>query len=93
MAQNFQIATFANVVTTTATGNVGISNSAPADTLSINGTTYFSGNVKFSTTAGIQANASFGTTGQVLASNGSTVYWVTPVTTGKSIAMAIVFGG
>ena len=144
MAQNFQIATFANVVTTTTTGNVGINNSAPTDTLSINGTTYHSGNVKFLSTAGVQANGSYGTSGQFLtsnasgiywstfavntaatytwtnthtfngnvvlgsglssngsygtagqylASNGSATYWTTRLTTGKSIAMAIVFGG
>lgn len=46
----------------------------------------------------ILANGSVGTSGQVLTSNGSgNVYWSTAsgggVTTGKTIAMAIVFGG
>ena len=50
------------------------------------------------TGAPITANGSNGTSGQVLTSSGSSTnaYWSTPssgITTGKSIAMAIVFGG
>jgi hypothetical protein len=55
------------------------------------------GNVTISNTR-ISANGSTGTAGQVLTSSGSgaNAYWSTPssgVTTGKAIAMAIVFGG
>ena len=57
----------------------------------LNGTTAFTGNIRL--TAGINANSSVGTAGQVLTSNGTVAYWSTPVTTGKAIAMAIVFGG
>jgi hypothetical protein len=55
-------------------------------------------NVTFSNTR-ISANGSIGSAGQVLTSGGSSanVYWSTPntsfATTGKAIAMAIVFGG
>lgn len=44
---------------------------------------------------GISANGSVGTSGQILTSNGSSAYWAnnTAATTGKAIAMAIVFGG
>ena len=63
----------------------------------INTTSFsFSGNLTINTTAGIIANGSIGTSGQLLTSNGSSVYWSTPstpFTTGKAIAMAIVFGG
>ena len=44
-------------------------------------------------TQGVQANGGYGTAGQYLTSNGSATYWSTGVTTGKAIAMAIVFGG
>ena len=65
--------------------------------LSVTGLTTLSGNVTISNT--ITANASTGIAGQVLTSSGAgaNVYWSTPatggVTTGKAIAMAIVFGG
>jgi hypothetical protein len=43
------------------------------------------------------ANGTSGTDGQVLTSNGSEIYWANAasggVTTGKAIAMSIVFGG
>jgi hypothetical protein len=66
-------------------------------TLSVSGNTSLSSNVTFSNTR-ISANGSTGTAGQVLTSSGTgaNVYWSTPssgITTGKSIAMAIVFGG
>lgn len=53
----------------------------------------FSNTVTFS--KGINANGTLGTAGQMLTSNGTTTYWSDPVgiTTGKAIAMAIVFGG
>jgi hypothetical protein len=65
-------------------------------TLTVTGPTTLSGNVTISNT--VTANASTGTAGQVLTSSGAgaNVYWSTPssgVTTGKAIAMAIVFGG
>jgi hypothetical protein len=66
-------------------------------TLSVSGNASFSSNVTISNTR-ISANGSTGTAGQVLTSSGTgaNVYWSTPssgITTGKSIAMAIVFGG
>jgi hypothetical protein len=70
------------------------------DIISVNTTiVYFGTNVVLGNTTvriGIQANGSYGTSGQVLASNGSATYWTTPTTyatTGKAIAMAMVFGG
>lgn len=46
-------------------------------------------------TLGISANGTVGTSGQILTSNGSSAYWANnnAATTGKAIAMAIVFGG
>lgn len=45
----------------------------------------------------ITANGSTGSNGQVLTSNGTTSYWANGssggVTTGKAIAMAMIFGG
>lgn len=66
-------------------------------TLSVSGVASFSSNVTISNTR-ITANGSTGTSGQVLTSSGTgaNVYWSTPspgTTTGKAIAMAIVFGG
>lgn len=70
-----------------------------------NTTVTFSPNVTFSARAtfnanvtlssGLVANGSVGSNGQILTSNGSTSYWATSTaaTTGKAIAMAIVFGG
>lgn len=48
-------------------------------TLTVLGNTGLSGNLSMGSTAGIIANGSIGTAGQVLTSNGSTVYWTTPV--------------
>lgn len=44
---------------------------------------------------GLNANGSLGTDGQLLTSNGSVAYWATSTaaSTGKAIAMSIVFGG
>jgi len=51
-------------------------NTSGAYTLSGNLT--FNGNVTIGITAGINANGTFGSSGQVLSSNGSSVYWVSP---------------
>ena len=40
----------------------------------------FNANVTIATSAGLKANGSVGTTGQVLTSNGSSVYWSTATT-------------
>jgi hypothetical protein len=78
----------------TSQGNVGIGNSAPSHMLSVNGTTFLQGNLTLS--SAVIANNSTGANGQVLTSTGSGVYWANTasagITTGKAIAMAIVFG-
>jgi hypothetical protein len=55
----------------------------------------FTSNVTVSTNSSIVANGSIGIPGQILTSNGATVYWAnsTGSTIGKAIAMTIVFGG
>ena len=65
-----------NIILNPLGGNVGISNTAPTDRLSVNGTSYLQGNVRF-TQGIIDATGTQGTSGQVLASNGSSVYWTT----------------
>lgn len=69
-------------------------------TLTIDTTTFHNGNVVLgnsSVTVGVQANGSYGTAGQVLTSNGTATYWAAAsgsgITTGKAIAMTLVFGG
>ena len=62
-------------VTITSSGNVGIGNSSPTNTLSVNGTTYLQANVTLN--AALIANGSSGTAGQVLSSNGTVTYWAT----------------
>ena len=83
--------------------SVGIGNTAPADILSVNGSTYLggtatvTGNLTIATTgeliissgAGIYANGSLGTANQVLSSNGSSVYWATPSAGGFSNGQSI----
>jgi len=59
-------------------GNVGIGNNAPAHKLSVNGTSYFQGNVVILSGAGLSANGGFGTANQSLLTNGSAIYWGTP---------------
>jgi hypothetical protein len=54
-------------------GNVGIANTAPAHKLSVNGTSYLSGDVTLTST--LTANGSVGTAGQVLTSTATGVYW------------------
>ena len=66
-----------------ANGNVGIGNSNPTYKLRVDG--------NISLSSGIHVNGSFGTVGQVLHSNGTTVYWdtddqgVTSVSTGNGL--------
>ena len=70
-------------------GNVGIGNTAPADKLSVNGTTYLQANVTLN--AALVANGGAGSAGQVLHSNGTATYWaaddqgVTSITTGEGL--------
>jgi hypothetical protein len=59
-------------------GNVGIGNSAPTTKLSVNGTSYFGANVTI--VSALTANGSVGTSGQVLTSNATGIYWSTPTT-------------
>jgi hypothetical protein len=59
---------------------VGIANTAPAHTLSVNGTSYLSGDVTLTST--LTANGSVGTAGQVLTSTSAGVYWATPAGAG-----------
>ena len=84
----------------TLTGNVAVTNSASvtalSGTLSVSKTLTASGNTVIS--SGLSANGSFGSSGYYLRSNGSAPHWSplpasSGVSTGKAIAMAIVFGG
>ena len=83
----------------TVTGNVAVTNSASvtalSGTLSVSKTLTASGNTVIS--SGLSANGSFGSNGYYLRSNGSAPHWSplssSGVSTGKAIAMAIVFGG
>ena len=54
---------------------VGIINAI--SNVSISGTSFFNGNLIITSTAGISANGSYGSQGQALISNGSSVYWAT----------------
>ena len=49
----------------------------------------YNANIIIGTTAGLRANGSFGTAGQVLATNGSTVYWTTDQAAGNITATYI----
>jgi hypothetical protein len=53
-------------------GNVGIGNTSPSHKLRVQGDISLSG--------GVHANGGFGTSGQVLTSNGTVAYWSTPTT-------------
>lgn len=92
-----------NILTSTATGNVGfgVSNvitisSGGNTTVSgnvtisganttISGNTTHSGNVTLGSTAGIIANGTIGTAGQLLTSNGTTGYWSTVSSKGLAL--------
>lgn len=63
-----------------ANGNIGVGNSSPSTKLSVNGTTYLYGNVTIN--SGLLANGGLGTSGQTLASNGSSVFWKNIVKSG-----------
>ena len=71
------VATIGTALYVVSNGNLGVGNNAPADKISVNGTSYLYGNITIATTAGINANNSYGTAGQALLSNGSAVYWAT----------------
>ena len=77
-----------------------LSSYAPLSGASFTGAATFSNTVSITGTTAVKAisaNGSVGSANQVLTSNGSSTYWSTPntsyATTGKAIAMAIVFGG
>lgn len=93
MAQNFTIATFANNIS--AANSTGLYYSGVINATSFSVGTSFTVNTTTINinSLGFYANGSLGTSGQYLTSNGSATFWSTGVTTGKSIAMAIVFGG
>ena len=55
----------------------------------ITGVHTYNANIIIGTTAGLRANGSFGTAGQVLATNGSTVYWTTDQAAGNITATYI----
>ena len=62
-------------VTTAAMGNTTVTGFANVtSTLQVGGVSTFSGNVVLGS-SGVSANGSFGTSGQLLTSNGSSVYW------------------
>lgn len=85
MSQSKDLANFASIANALYV-SVEANTSALID-LTISNTITISG--------GMVANGSLGTDGQVLTSNGTVVYWNTVssgITTGKAIAMAIVFG-
>jgi hypothetical protein len=81
----------------TASGNVGIGNTAPDATLAVTGTANVSANVRIGGTltiaanlvlgtTTITANASVGTAGQVLTSSATAnAYWATPLIKGGAI--------
>jgi hypothetical protein len=74
--------TFANTVTFNST-------------LIANSTATFNSNISLSSNTSLVANGSSGSSGQILYTNGTSTYWATnpSVSVGKSIAMALVFGG
>ena len=75
-----------NIIFNPLGGNVGISNTSPSDKLSVNGTSYLQGNVRF-TQGIIDSTGTQGTAGQVLTSNGSgNVYWSTVSGGGVNVA-------
>ena len=93
MAQNFQIATFANNISAANSTGLYYSGSINATSFTVGSTFTVNTTVMNGSSLGFYANGTLGSSGQYLASNGSATYWTTGLTTGKSIAMAIVFGG
>ena len=93
------VVTFSNSTVTFATNTTFSGIATFSANTTFNGIATFSANTTFSAnvtlSGGLVANGSVGTNGQILTSNGSTSYWATSTaaTTGKAIAMAIVFGG
>lgn len=69
-------------------GNVGVGNSAPANKLSVNGTSYLQGNVTI--TGALIANGSAGAEGQILASNSSGLYWKDDVLSAAAVSLSFV---
>ena len=68
----------ANGITTLAAGNTTVTGFANVtSSLQVGGVSTFSGNVVLGS-SGVSANGSFGTSGQLLASNGTSVYWSSP---------------
>ena len=83
-------------ITRISVGNATINTAVNATTISTgNATVYSTINATAINVNSIVANGGIGTNGQVLTSNGAGMAWTTstPFTTGKAIAMAIVFGG
>ena len=82
----------------TSSGNVGIGNTSPNAKLQVTGTANISGLTTISSNlvlgAGLNANGSTGTAGQVLTSNGSTgsPYWSTSIT-GVTAGSGLTGGG
>jgi len=76
--KNFEVRkglTVANDVIITSGANVGIGNTAPVHKLTVQGPVYVSGNLTI--ISGLIANGIMGSAGQVLASNGTALYWNT----------------
>lgn len=60
------------------TGTANVSGAARlGSTLTVDGVTNLNGNLTISATSGLSVNGSYGTSGQVLVSNGSALYWGT----------------
>jgi hypothetical protein len=80
--------TVGNAAVFVANGNIGLGNTSPIHKLRIEGDVSLSG--------GVHANGSLGTTGQVLHSNGSSIYWdtddqgVTSVATGNGLTGGVI---
>lgn len=83
-----------------SSGNVGIGNTAPNAKLQVTGTanvsgavaiggvTTFNANVVLGS-SGLSSNGSFGTSGQVLTSNGTATYWAAASSTGRLVNVQV----